>query len=103
MTFNEYQDFARSTAIYPTHDGLSYCALGLTGEAGEVANKVKKKVRDGVLVESEVAKEVSDCLWYIANLSYELGYSLEEVVQMNVDKLSSRKERGTIGGEGDNR
>lgn len=108
MTLNDYQAVARSTAVYPRMQGFEYCALGLCGEAGEVADKLKKVIRDhhGALSKDkchEVAKELGDVLWYVANLSAELGYSLEDVAQMNADKLSSRQARGVLGGSGDNR
>lgn len=105
MTFNEYQDFARSTAVYPSEHGMAYVAMGLTGEAGEVADKVKKIYRDPERGwhAKDIAKELGDVMWYLAQAAYEFGYTLEEVAQMNVDKLSSRKERGTIQGSGDDR
>jgi NTP pyrophosphatase (non-canonical NTP hydrolase) len=86
--------------IYPT--------LGLVGEAGEVAEKVKKLIRDkgGVLSDEDrknIALEASDVCWYLAVLAFELDYTLEEVMQMNLDKLASRQQRGVISGSGDNR
>lgn len=88
--------------------GIVYLALGLNGESGEVAEKVKKIVRDqaGKLTDFdrvEIGKELGDVLWYLAMLAEELGISLEEVAQGNIDKLISRKERGVIHGSGDNR
>jgi NTP pyrophosphatase (non-canonical NTP hydrolase) len=108
LKLDEYQKLARATAMYPSESGLSYCALGLCGESGEVADKLKKVIRDegGKLSEGksvEVAKELGDVLWYIANLSAELGYTLAQVGEMNIEKLRSRYERGVLGGEGDNR
>jgi NTP pyrophosphatase (non-canonical NTP hydrolase) len=82
---------------------VMYPTLGLCGEAGEVAEKVKKQVRDGVFNRHEVAKELGDVLWYLANISNDIGYSLKEIANMNVDKLRSRKERDVIKGSGDNR
>jgi NTP pyrophosphatase (non-canonical NTP hydrolase) len=86
--------------IYPT--------LGLSGEVGEVAEKVKKIIRDGdgTLTDPDrdkIALELSDVCWYLAVLAFELDYTLEEVMQMNLDKLNSRKERGVLSGSGDNR
>jgi len=86
--------------IYPT--------LGLSGEAGEVAEKVKKILRDkeGIVGESdkkEITKELGDVLWYLAQIATELDISLETVVEKNIEKLRSRKERGQISGSGDNR
>lgn len=109
--FDDYQAFTRSTAIYPTESkiqALTYLALGLNGEAGEVADKIKKALRDnrggltGAVV-TDLLKEVGDALWYIARLADELGFDLSEVAQMNVDKLLGRKARGVLGGSGDNR
>lgn len=106
---NSYQQFALTTAIYPDRgNNLIYPTLGLVGEAGEVAEKVKKVIRDdgGVLNETNKAKialELSDVCWYMATLASELGISLSEIFNMNVEKLSSRKERGTLSGSGDDR
>jgi NTP pyrophosphatase (non-canonical NTP hydrolase) len=102
MNFNEYQKLARSTAIYPEEYKVIYPALGLCGEAGEVAEKVKKNIRDGKSLDG-VGLELGDVLWYISALADDLGVTLEEVAQANVDKLTSRKERNMIGGSGDNR
>jgi NTP pyrophosphatase (non-canonical NTP hydrolase) len=106
MTLDEYQAIAVSTAIYPRDTceaAFSYCALGLTGEAGEVAEKIKKFLRDGVINDEEVAKEIGDVLWYCANLADELGFTLQEVAVMNANKLYNRKMRGVLQGNGDNR
>ena len=78
--------------------------LGLVGEAGEVAEKVKKQIRDGKLVSGEeVIKELGDVVFYVAALANYYDSGLDEVLQKNVDKLNSREERGTLGGSGDNR
>lgn len=109
MNFNEYQKKSRLTAIYPSKGlDLFYPVLGLVGEAGEVAEKIKKVFRDknGVVDEArrmELIKELGDVLWYLANLSTDLGLSLGEIAQKNLEKLFSRKARGTIHGEGDDR
>lgn len=108
FSFNEYQTVAAGTAIYPgkhtqSQESIVYTALGLVGESGEVAEKVKKWIRDGKWNREDVIKEVGDVLWYIAALSAELGYTLEHVALMNLDKLRDRKENGKIGGEGDHR
>ncbi|MDD5639764.1 MAG: nucleoside triphosphate pyrophosphohydrolase family protein [Candidatus Pacebacteria bacterium] len=109
MTFQEYQDEARKTAIYPNLDSnFIYPTLGLVGEAGEVAEKIKKVIRDDNYQISEekkieLAKELGDVLWYIANLSKELGLSLEDVANKNLEKLKSRQQRNELGGSGDNR
>ena len=113
MDVNEYQKSASSTATYLHRgDNLVYPVLGLAGESGEVADKVKKILRSkGTTKPStldnetkiELAKEVGDVLWYVALVAEELGFTLEEVAQMNINKLLSRKERGVIKGNGDNR
>ena len=116
MELNQYQKLALETAVYPKEFKTIYPALGMSGEAGEVADKVKKVIRDdekvrdgnGALVLSEerreeLAKEVGDVLWYVATMSYDLGYSLEEIAVMNYDKLKSRQVRGQLHGSGDNR
>jgi NTP pyrophosphatase (non-canonical NTP hydrolase) len=101
--FKEYQKKAVEFAIYPEAYKVIYPTLGLCGEAGEVAEKVKKQVRDGNFNRHEVAKELGDVLWYLANLANDIGYSLSEVAAINVDKLQSRKDRNVISGSGDNR
>ena len=104
MEFDEYQELTEKTAEYPEgREGLYYLALGLNGEAGEIAEKVKKSVRDGKELEENVQKEMGDVLWYMARLLDELGFSLEETAEKNIDKLLDRKERGKIHGDGDNR
>ena len=108
MTLNEYQQHALETAIYPEQSRIVYPTLGLTGEAGEVADKVKKVIRDthGEFTPEktqEIMKEICDVLWYCATLSHDLGYDLEEVARTNVEKLRSRMERHRITGSGDNR
>ena len=109
MLLNDYQHESRSTARYPdAGNNLIYPTLGLTGEAGEVADKVKKLIRDrdGVVDQSfteDVALELGDVLWYVAQLATELGLSLDDVASANLRKLKSRSQRGTLGGEGDHR
>ena len=116
MTVNEYQEASLTTAIYPEQFKVIYPALGMNGEAGEVADKVKKVIRDTVLLidakgaivlpddkRIELAKEIGDVLWYCATLANDLGMKLEDVAQMNIDKLKSRQERGKLSGSGDNR
>ena len=102
MTFDEYQEFARSTVIYPEDVKVVYPTLGLCGEAGEVAEKIKKHMRDGRSLVG-VGLELGDVLWYISALADDLGTTLEEIAQANVDKLASRMERGKLGGSGDER
>lgn len=108
MTLNDYQNKALETAVYPDKYRIIYPALGLAGEAGEVADKVKKVIRDkdcifGNMQKAEIAMELGDVLWYIATLANDIGYSLNEIATMNYNKLNSRKERGVLGGSGDNR
>ena len=115
MTVEEYQEGAMSTAIYP--DELIYPVLGLVGEAGEVAEKVKKYFRDNqyeVMCEDavaevsaetrmEIAKELGDALWYLTAIASDIGYSLEEIAELNLNKLADRNQRGKLTGSGDNR
>ncbi|WP_243030307.1 nucleoside triphosphate pyrophosphohydrolase family protein [Thermus altitudinis] len=108
MTLNEYQQEAKKTALYPEAYRILYPTLGLVGEAGELANKVKKVLRDrggtlGPDAREDLLAELGDVLWYVAQLATDLGVSLEEVAQGNLAKLRSRLERGRIGGSGDNR
>lgn len=108
MTLNEYQKLALETAIYPVQYEIIYPALGMNGEAGEVADKVKKIIRDtnGIMSSDQrksLAAECGDVLWYCATLANDLGYTLEEIGRMNHDKLKSRQLRGKLGGSGDNR
>ena len=109
ITATEYQQKASETAIFPKEKALEYITLGLTGEAGEIANKVKKLIRDGADKETleqkkiEIGYEIGDVLWYCAMLTKEVGMNLGHVMENNINKLHSRKERGTISGSGDNR
>ncbi len=109
MNFTEYQNESRKTALYPNvGNNFVYPTLGLSGEAGEVADKLKKTIRDdgGVLTEEkkrEVGKELGDVLWYVSQVASELELSLDEIAQKNLEKLLSRMDRGVIKGSGDNR
>jgi len=111
MELNEYQSKAITTAIYPKEQALPYLALGLSGEAAEVANKVKKILRgdyDNDPEKSEealnaIAMELGDTLWYIAVLASELGASLDSVANSNVAKLAARAKLNTLKGSGDDR
>ncbi|TSC52568.1 MAG: MazG family pyrophosphatase [Parcubacteria group bacterium LiPW_41] len=109
MTFKEYQEFVDSVAIYPNvGHNFVYPTLGLVGEAGEIAEKVKKIFRDnGGVVEDEkkeeIKKELGDVLWYIARVGAEFGFTVEDIAELNKKKLLSRRERGTLHGDGDNR
>lgn len=109
MDFKEYQEQTKKTALYPkVGENYVYPTLGLVGESGEIAEKVKKIFRDneGQLTEEILAtlkKELGDVLWYLSQLSTELGLSLDDVAQHNIEKLASRHKRGTLHGDGDNR
>lgn len=130
MDINDYQTRTADTAIYPgkgTPLGLIYCALKLAGEAGEVAEKVGKAIRDDDLIDMEpdgpgrenvpvfawnhldderresLKGELGDVLWYVASAARELGYDLGDIAQANLDKLADRKSRGVLGGSGDTR
>lgn len=108
MRLNDYQQAALETAIYPAEQVIIYPSLGLTGEAGEVADKVKKVLRDNggeFTPERRIAigAELGDVLWYVATLARDLGFTLEDIAAANIAKLESRKRRGVIHGEGDNR
>lgn len=109
MDFKEYQEKSRKTAIYPKiGESFVYPALGLGDEAGEVLGKIKKIFRDknGVVdneTKEAIEKELGDVLWYLSQLSTELGLSLDEVAEKNIEKLYSRMERGKLHGDGDNR
>tara|TARA_E500000081_G_scaffold121142_1_gene125918 strand:+ start:1555 stop:1944 length:390 start_codon:yes stop_codon:yes gene_type:complete len=109
MTAEFYEMKAGQTAIFPKNQALEYLALGLTSEAGEVAGKVKKLIRDGEDVEGfelkkmAIASEIGDVLWYCAMMAKEVGVPLNDIMKDNLKKLHGRKERGTLHGSGDNR
>lgn len=110
MELNDYQQLAKSTAIYQavTDMGLIYTTLGLVGEAGELANKLKKVIRDnnGVLtyeVQEALADELGDVLWYVAMVAEELDYTLNDIATGNLTKLAARQAKGTLKGAGDDR
>ena len=108
MKLNDYQKMALETAIYPHEYKVIYPALGMAGEAGEVADKVKKIIRDNSSKINnekalEIAKEIGDVLWYCATMANDLGFDLETIAKMNYEKLRSRQQRGVISGNGDNR
>lgn len=113
IDFDEYQKRANETAIYPEAGtgsvaAVSYVTHGLTGEAGEIANKVKKILRDAkgrLTLENRMAlqKEVGDVLWYVNALCRELGMTMKEVAILNILNLAERKKKGTLQGEGDDR
>lgn len=107
-SFDDYQVDIYEFAIYPhAHTGniseLMYLGLGIADEAGEVAGKVKKLYRDGDISLDDLEKEIGDVLWYAARLMDALGRPLSDAALTNMKKLTSRKERGVLGGSGDNR
>jgi NTP pyrophosphatase (non-canonical NTP hydrolase) len=106
MDLNDYQQAARRTAIYPEDHRVVYPALGLASEAGEVAGKIKKVLRDqaGDFERAPLAAikdELGDVLWYVAVLAGDLGLSLDDIAAANLAKLASREERGRLSGGGD--
>ena len=108
MQANDYQQKTISVAIYPeagtgSDMEIFYLSLGLTSEAGEIAGKVKKYIRDGKLDPGAMAYELGDVAWYLARLADSMGYSFEEILQINYSKLTKRKEEGVLSGSGDYR
>ena len=109
MEFSEYEKLISQTAIYPNiGSNITYPALGLAGEAGEVANKIKKIQRDKNNVWTEedkkaIEKELGDVLWYLTAMALEFGLTLDGIAKVNMENLLGRKERGTLSGSGDNR
>jgi NTP pyrophosphatase (non-canonical NTP hydrolase) len=114
MTTREYEtrieemDFYRAASDGPDYHKaeigpLASYALGVTGEAGEVAEKVKKFYRDGTVTERDIALELGDVCWYVTRLANLLGYSLQDILALNIEKLEARRARGTQRGSGDNR
>lgn len=108
MQLSEYLALTNETAIYPEAGSgsnleLYYLSLGLVSEAGEVAGKVKKLIRDGKLDVGNLAYELGDCFWYLVRLCDAIGYSPEDITTININKLLKRKDNGTLSGSGDNR
>jgi NTP pyrophosphatase (non-canonical NTP hydrolase) len=108
VDFRDYQHLSRRTAEYPREAWLTYPALGLAGEAGEVAEHAKKAIRDdsGTITDERraaMAKELGDVLWYTAQLATELGLELDRVARENLEKLLSRQSRWVLSGSGDDR
>lgn len=109
MELKEYQEKSRKTAVYPNkNNNFIYPTLGLSGEAGEVSEKIKKVIRDkeGIIddeTREAIKKELGDVLWYVSQIATELGISLDDIAEKNIEKLYSRMERGKLNGSGDNR
>lgn len=109
MDFSKYQTESRQTAVYPDKDNnLTYTVLGLASETGEVADKLKKIIRDQNYEITEanrqaIAGELGDVLWYLAQTATELKLDLNQIAQDNLEKLFSRQARNKLGGSGDNR
>jgi len=117
IDLDTYQSIIEKTAIYPEQIGMAYCAMGLSGEAGEVTEKIKKLYRDHsnwdedgsitTLISMEYAdsikKELGDVIWYVTALANEFRFSLREVLESNYEKLTKRKKTNTLSGSGDNR
>ena len=109
MLLSDYQDRSRATAVYPNSgDNILYPTLGLCGEAGEVAEKIKKMIRDdgGELSDERraaLSKELGDVLWYVAQIATEAELDLDAIAEENIAKLLSRRDRGVLSGSGDER
>jgi len=107
MGMNEYQKLAEVTVVYPPDLKVIYPTIGLAGETGEVAEKVKKWIRDAdrkPMTQEQLdllKKELGDVLWYLAVLARDLGMTLDEIARHNIEKLHDRKERGVVHGKGD--
>jgi len=104
MDFAEYQKLACETVSYPKSQAVFYPALGLSGECGEIANKVKKVMRGDPGADFDgVPDELGDVLWYLAAIATDLDVTLDDIAQENIEKLRDRRARGVIKGSGDNR
>lgn len=106
LELSEYQEKIREFAVYPSANTgsfpeMNYLVLGLSSEAGEVAGKLKKLIRDNHMDEHSFMLEVGDCLWYIAMICNTMGLTLQELAEANYDKLYERKKSGTLKGSGD--
>lgn len=105
MEFTEYQEFVNGMAFYPNAGkNLVYPILGLSGEAGEVANRYKKILRDdnGKLTSAsnnDILKELGDCLWYISAIANEMGMTIEDIAKLNIEKLTKRREDSKVTGK----
>ncbi len=102
MLIEEYQELAFKTAL-ETAKNPAYMVSNLTSEAGEVAGKYAKWIRDGILDEEGMQKEIGDVLWQIAGLSTVMGWSLADLASKNLQKLAQRQMNNTLKGSGDDR
>lgn len=112
-----YQHWCATTAIFPQNSGIAYCAIKLSGEVGEFNEKIGKLVRDqangldngsliAVITEEQrvlLAKELGDICWYVGQLARQLGFSMSDVLDINIQKLNARRINNTISGSGDER
>ena len=106
MNFYEYQIGALKTAVYPKTYAVSYPALGLAEEAGEVAGKIAKMMRDNISIvdqRKKIEAEMGDVLWMLAALAHDCGLNLQSVAEKNIQKLQARQKAGALHGEGDDR
>lgn len=108
MEFHRYQELSRKTAIYPDTHRIIYPVLGLVSEAGEVADKVKKVIRDkgaefSVDDREAIRKKLGDVLWYVSQIASDLDFALDSVAMTNLEKLRIRQEQGKLHGSGDDR
>jgi len=105
MNLDDYQIFTKTTAFYPGEgiDALPYLALGLNGESGEIAEKVKKYIRDKNWDDDNFIKEIGDVFWYLVRICDEMDIKASDVLKINHTKLISRQARGVLSGNGDNR
>lgn len=108
MNLDEYQIQSSKTAIYPEEHAIEYLVLGMCSEAGEVAGKLKKIIRDNNQIidaskRLELSKEIGDVLWYVSQLALELNIPLSIVARQNIEKLQERSKNNSISGDGDNR
>ena len=102
INLDNYQTWTNTTAIYPKQKELEYLGLGLASEVGEVCSVIKKHIRDNTPL-NDLFAELGDCVWYLARIADSVGWSLEDIIKTNREKLDSRKERDVIRGSGDNR
>lgn len=108
MKLNEYQKKAFSNVIFPNNSSIVYPTLGLNGEAGEVAEKVKKVLRNkkGIFSDKDrkdIALELGDCLWYVSAIAKGINMTLEQIALLNINKINSRMVRDKLKGNGDKR